>query len=317
MSTSKQVKNDLIFAAVKVLMGIIENLPRDMALKFAGVVGEIAAIFDSKERRLAEDNLRNVYGESWSETKIKLVARECFVKIAKNAADVIRAQKWDAEDLRELIDVEGVEHFDNAMRLGRGVVGITGHIGNFELSAAWFGAVKRAPISVIGRKLYDPRLDRLVVDNREKFGMENIPSDASAKKVYTVLKSGRMLGVLMDLDSKRVSGYFVPFFGRLAKTAAGPIFIGRKTQSPVVPLALFRKADDRYLLKILPAFDIPVTEDKEADVRAALLKCNHALEELINFDPTQWAWIHNRWKSKPSDGGGVKDGLEEVSLSNG
>ncbi len=109
----------------------------------------------------------------------------------------------------------------------------------------------------------------------------------------------------------------MPFFGRLAKTAAGPIFIGRKTGSPVVPLALFRTRDDRYLLKILPAFDIPVTEDKEADVKAALLKCNLALEELINHDPTQWAWIHNRWKSKPSEGGGVKDGLEEVSLSNG
>jgi Kdo2-lipid IVA lauroyltransferase/acyltransferase len=315
MSSSKQLKNDLIYGLIRILMAIVEFLPRDMALKFAGVLGEMAAMIDSKERHLAEANLRRAYGDSWSDEKVKLVARECFVQIAKNAADVIRSVRWEEDDLRDLITVEGIEHFDAAMKRGKGVVGITGHIGNFELSAAWFGAVHKTPISVIGRRLYDARLDELVVENREKFGMEVIPSDASAKKVYTVLKSGRMLGVLMDLDSSRVAGYFVPFFGHLAKTAAGPIFIGRKTGSPVVPLALFRTEDDHYLLKILPAFDIPVTDNKDEDVKAALLKCNQALEELINYDPTQWAWIHNRWRSKPNPPNDVKD-VEEMSLSN-
>ncbi len=314
MSSSKKLKNDFIYAFIRILMGIIEPLPRDLALKLAGMLGEIAAIIDVKERRLAEANLRRAYGDSWSEEKIKLVARECFVQIAKNAADVIRSQRWDEDDLKALIDVEGMEHFDNAMKQGRGVVAITGHIGNFELSAAYFGAIKKTPISVVGRKLYDPRLDELVVENRERFGMEVIPSDASAKRVYSVLKKGRMLGVLMDLDSSRVAGYFVPFFGTPAKTAAGPILIGRKTGSPVVPLALFRTEDDRYLLKILPAFDIAVTDNKEEDVKTALLRCNRALEELINHDPTQWAWIHNRWRSKPSPQNSVKDGLEEVEI---
>jgi KDO2-lipid IV(A) lauroyltransferase len=315
MSSSQKLKNDFIYVIIRIVMAIIELLPRDLALKLAGMLGEIAAMIDVKERRLAETNLRRVYGDSWSEEKIKLVARECFVQIAKNAADVIRSQSWDEDDLKALIDVEGFEHFDNAMRQGRGVVAITGHIGNFELSAAYFGAIKKIPISVVGRKLYDPRLDELVVENRERFGMEVIPSDASAKRVYSVLKRGRMLGVLMDLDSSRVAGYFVPFFGTPAKTAAGPIFIGRKTGSPVVPLALFRAENERYLLKILPAFEISITDNKEEDVKSALLRCNRALEELINHDPTQWAWIHNRWKSKPSSLNGVKNGLEEVETS--
>jgi KDO2-lipid IV(A) lauroyltransferase len=314
MSSTKKLKNDFIYAFIRVVMAVIELLPRDLALKLAGMLGEIAAMIDAKDRHLAEMNLRRAYGDSWNEDKIKLVARECFVQIARNAADVIRSQRWDEHDLKALVDVKGMEHFDNAMRKGRGVVAITGHIGNFELSAAYFGAVKKTPISVVGRKLYDSRLDELVVENRERFGMEVIPSDASAKRVYSVLKRGRMLGVLMDLDSSRVAGYFVPFFGVPAKTAAGPILIGRKTGSPVVPLALFRTEDDRYLLKILPAFDIPVTDNKEEDVRAALLRCNQALEELINHDPAQWAWIHNRWRSKPTPQNGVKDGLEEIGI---
>jgi len=110
------------------------------------------------------------------------------VQIARNAADVIRSQHISPEDLADLVDVEGMEYFDEAYAQGKGAIVITGHIGNFELSAAWMSAVKKVPVSVIGRKLYDERFDRLVVENRRRFGMEVIPSDASAKRVYSALK---------------------------------------------------------------------------------------------------------------------------------
>jgi KDO2-lipid IV(A) lauroyltransferase len=317
MLNLRQIKNDIIYVLIRALVFILENLPRRTALRVAGMIGEIAAMLDIKERKLAEENLRRAYGDKWSDIKIRLVARECFVKIALNAADVIQSRNWTADDLRKLVDVEGMEHFDGAFARGKGMVAVTGHIGNFELMAAWFAAIKKIPLSVIGRKLYDDRLDKLVVQNRQRFGMENIPTDASAKTVFSALKAGRMLGVLIDLDSSKIAGEFVPFFGIPARTASGPIVIGRRTASPVVPMAMFRTGDDRFNIRILPSIDIPQTKDKEADVLKALTQCNSALEELINFDPTQWAWIHNRWKSKPSDADGVEDKPEEVGLSAG
>ena len=72
-------------------------------------------------------------------------------------------------------------------------------------------------------------------------------------------------------------------------------------------MAMFRTSDHRYLVKILPGFKINNTDDKETDIIDGLTRCNRALEELINFDPTQWIWIHNRWKSKPDQGSGVKE----------
>ncbi len=317
MFSLRRIKNDIIYILIRALIFILENLPRKAALRFAGMMGEIAAMIDIKERKLAEENLRRIYGGKWSDTEIKLVARECFVKIALNAADVIQSRNWTADDLRKLVDVEGMEHFDDAFARGKGMVAVTGHIGNFELMAAWFAAVKKIPLLVIGRRLYDDRLDQLVVQNRQRFGIENRPTDASAKTVFSALKLGRMLGVLIDLDSSKIAGEFVPFFGIPAKTASGPIVIGRRTASPVVPMAMFRTEDDRFKIKILPSFDIAQTEDKEADVLKALSKCNRALEKLINLDPTQWAWIHNRWKSKPSGIDDVKEKSEEVGLSAG
>jgi KDO2-lipid IV(A) lauroyltransferase len=316
MLSGKKIKNDLIYGFIRAIMSIIEALPRDMALKFAGVLGEMAAIIDSKERHLAEQNLRRAYGDEWSNEKIELVARECFVQIAKNAADVIRSQSWDESELADKVtEVVGIEHFDKAISKGYGIIGLTGHIGNFELLAAWFAAVKRAKLSAIGRRLYDDRLDSLVIDYREHWGYENIPTD-SPKRMLEALREGRMLGVLMDLDSSRVAGYFVPFFGHPAKTAAGAIAIARRTQSPVVPMAIYRQPDDFYKIVVLPSFDVPYTEDKDGDIISALGECNRALEKLINIDPTQWAWIHNRWKSKPTSDSSPKGGFEEVGLSN-
>lgn len=306
MASFRRIKNDIIYYVIRGLLAVFDLMSRTVALMFGRFFGEIAAIIDIKERRLAEENLTNVYGDEWDKLRIKLVAKECFVKFGLNTVDVILSRRWTGKELDELIDVEGYDHFKSAFDLGKGVVGLTGHIGNFELMAAWYTSVKDIPLSVIGRELYDKRLDELIVGNREHFGLENIPSDAPARKVLSVLKEGKMLGVLLDLDSSRVSGYFAPFFGRPANTAAGPVVIGRKTGSPVVPMAMFRTPDNRYLVKILPAFEIDNTEDKEADIINGLTRCNSALEELINYDPTQWIWIHNRWRSKPGSDSDVK-----------
>ncbi len=311
-SSFKQIKNDLIFGLIKGLIILVERMRRDLALKLATMLGEIAAILDGKERRLAEANLRRVYGSSWDDIQIKLVARECFVMISKNIADVIRSRNWSPQQLEKMVDVEGIENYDQAKSKGKGVVAVTGHIGNFELLAAWFSAVKKVPVSVIGRKLYDERLDDLVVEHREKWGMENIPSDAPARRFLDALKQGRTIGVLMDLDSSKIAGYFIPFFGIPAKTAAGPVFIARRAESPLLPVALYRTENDRFLLKVWPMFEASVTDNKEDDIKSALLRCNKAIEEMINYDPTQWAWIHNRWKSKPSSAENVKGILEEV-----
>jgi KDO2-lipid IV(A) lauroyltransferase len=311
----RRIKNDIIFYVIRALIAFYELLPRNIGLMLGRFFGEIAAIIDVKERKLAESNLRYVYGDRWSYPKIKLVARDCFVKLGMNAADVILSRRWTARDLDEIIDVDGWEHFENAFAEGKGLIGLTGHIGNFELFAAWYSSVKKIPLSVIGRELYDRRLDKLIVENRQRFGLENIPSNAPARKLLTALKDGRMIGVLLDLDSSKVSGHFVPFFGRSANTAAGPVVIARKTGSPVVPMAMFRTPDDRYLVKILPGFKVDNTDDKEADIIKGLTLCNKGLQELINHDPTQWIWIHNRWKSKPGGSSHVKEEAKEENRS--
>lgn len=232
--------------------------------------------------------------------ELKELSLEVFENSGKNAVDAIRLKNANWDEVSQMVEVEGMEHFDRAYKLGKGLVALTGHIGNFELIATYF-ALAGYKVSVIGRELYDKRLNGLLVQNREKAGIQNIPTTAKAREVIKALKSGRALGVLIDQDSFRVRGIFVDFFGRPAKTPIGPILLAQRTGSPIVPLAIIRKEDDSYKMIIREEIKTETSENKEKELMELTQKGTKFLEDIIREYPDQWVWMHNRWASQPKD----------------
>lgn len=293
------MKNDLLYYSAIVIIRVMNALPRNLALALGGFAGELWYLLGNRDREIACSQMQRVL--NLPPKTLKASVRACFETMGKNLVDILRMGNWSAEYIGSIVEIEGLEHFDAAYKRGKGIICLTGHIGNFELLAAAFSCYKGYKIAVIGRELYDKRFDKMLVDQREKFNIENIPTTTSIKAILKSLKAGRALGVLMDQDSTRVSGYFVDFFGKKAITAAGPMFIARKTGAPVVPIAIYRKPDDRYLVRVLPELKLEWTDNKDDDIKKALQKCNRALEELILYDPLQWIWVHDRWRTRPPD----------------
>lgn len=291
------MKNNLIYYIALIIIKFLNALPRKWALMIGGVIGEIWYLLVAKDRNTAYRQMEFALGLRGNDLKSHV--RACYETMGKNLIDVLRMGYWSREYVGKMVDVEGYENFTKALAGGKGIIALTGHIGNFELLATWFSYYKQHKVSVIGRQLYDKRFDRMLVTQREKFGMQNISTTSSIKTILKALKDNHALGVLVDQDSTRVSGYFVDFFGKKALTAAGPIFIARKTKSPVIPMAIYRKPDDTYKIRILPELKLEWTDKKEMDIKNALIKCNEALEELIKYDPIQWVWVHNRWRTRP------------------
>jgi len=293
------LKNDIIYYTSIALIHTFNILPRKLAIMLAGFIGEVLYLILSKDRETAQSQMEFALGLKGG--NLRAHVRTCFENMAKNLIDVVRMKNWSKEYMGSIVEVEGLENFDSAYNQGKGVIALTGHIGNFELVAAWFSYYKGYRCSVIGRKMYDERLDRMLVAQRKHFKVQNIPTDSSVKAIIKALHDGHALGVLLDQDSRKVSGHFVDFFNRKALTAAGPMYIARKTGAPVVPMAIYRKPDDSYFMKILPALELEWTDDKKQDIVNALIKCNKALEELIKHDPAQWVWIHKRWRTRPPE----------------
>ena len=253
-------------------------------------------------RRTTLRNLKFALGKVKKQREIKKIALETFENIGKNTIDVARFPKLTSSEVDRIVRAEGLEHLDAACKKGKGVIALTGHIGNFELLAAYL-SLKGYKLSVIGRDVYDSRLNQLLVRNRESVGLENISSTDDVRNMVKVLKAGRILGVLADQDSTRVKGTFVNFFGKPALTPVGPAVLSLKLDSPLVPMFILRNENEKYKVIVKPELKLQSSGDKGKDIKDLTQKHTAVLEEIIRKYPSQWLWMHKRWKSRPASSG--------------
>ena len=275
-------------------------MPRRLAVYVGGWFGLAVWRLSPGDQHRAVRHLGLAFGDKLTHREKLNIGRSFFINSGKNVADVLRFKKHFASQIKPLIESEGMEHFAEAHARGKGLIGVTGHIGNFELMAAYMQS-EGYEVAVIGRELYDPRLDRLLLENREAVGLTTIATTDSPKRIVKWLRDGKVLGVLIDTDSHRVRGEFIPAFGRWSYTPIGQTLLGLKTGAAFVPAACLRTAGNRYKVVVKPAIDYKPTGDTAADVYQVTLRCTRALEEIIRENLDQWPWQHNRWRTKRSD----------------
>jgi KDO2-lipid IV(A) lauroyltransferase len=143
----------------------------------------------------------------------------------------------------------------------------------------------------------DARLNDVVVGLRQQLGMVVLDRSWGLREALRCLKRGEVLGVLIDQDTS-VDSVVVDFLGRPAKTAVGPVKIAARTGAAIVPMAMLMAEDGRYRLEIgqeitIDGVDTSLVKDVE--------RCSKAVESFIRAEPSQWVWMHKRWKSVVAD----------------
>jgi KDO2-lipid IV(A) lauroyltransferase len=296
----RKIKRAAVYRLVLMLSALFNVLTRKLAVAAGGWVGLAVWSLAARDQHRALRHLTLAYGRQMSHREKVLIARRFFINSGKNLADVVRFKKHFTREIQPLVECEGLEHFDKAYRRGRGLIGVTGHIGNFELMAAYIKN-RGYDVAVIGRELSNPGIDRLLLANREAVGLVTIATTDSPKHMLAWLKEGKALGVLIDTDSHRVRGEFIPAFGRWSYTPVGQTVLGLRVGAAFVPMACVRTDDNRYKVIICPEVIADSNGDPEADVYNITLKCTQALERIIRDYPDQWPWQHNRWRTRMTE----------------
>lgn len=293
----KRIKNWLIFQLVRSLIKLVRVLPRRMAIQSFERLGALAFRLIRKEREKTLRHLRLGFGEQQSEDAIYKLGQNTFRALGRNAAEALRLPQIKRDGLNQHIRFTGREHLDRALARGRGVLCITGHIGCWELMAMFIAS--HYPLAVVGAAIYDPRLDEILVREREQAGYRTFSRTASGtRQILKWLRAGNVLGILIDQDT-RVEGEFVDFFGQPAYTPAGPIVLAERTGAALVPLAIHMNEDFTHTVEIRSEIELQNSGDARADRHANLEKCSKAVEAFIRANPTQWVWMHERWKTRP------------------
>jgi KDO2-lipid IV(A) lauroyltransferase len=275
------------------LLRLLVLLPYRAQLPVGASLGRLMHAFMRRRRAVAAVNLRLCLPALGEREQGELLRRH-FASLGIGLLELGMAG-W-ASDWRidRLVRVEGVEHLEEAMRGGRGVIVLSGHFAATELAAR---AVQLRVPDVAGlyRPLRNPLLDELLRRGRGRLAPTLIPKD-SMRQLLRTLKKGTAVWYAADQSYRRRYSVLVPFFGEPAMTNGALTQIARLSGSPVVPFFPRRLPGGQgYEARILPALAGFPTGDVAADAR----RVNALLEEQIRLAPEQYYWIHRRFKGRP------------------
>lgn len=296
-------KNTLIFYGVLSMIRFLRVLPRKTSIVSMRFAGRIAYVLAAKRRETTIKHLKLAYGDEKTDKEIKQLAKKATLNLAVCIADALRLPVLVKNGMIDkIVSVENFHYFTDAVDRGKGVILMTGHYGNWELLGTWL--VRNGyPIRVVAKKTYDPRMDKLIVDYRNRAGYANTVRGNAKQAVVEGLMAGETFGLLFDLDTrKRVKGVFVDFFGIPAHTVSAPVELATALDVPIAPVFIRLTPDYNYEIICLEPLKLVNTGDAEADVITNTQLCSDVYEMMIRKHPEQWFWMHRRWRSKPDSG---------------
>lgn len=291
----------LAYVAVRVVICIIQALPRDRCEQWARRLSDFLANRVRIRRQVVRDNLRQAF-PGFSVDERRETARKMWehlllmvVEIA-HANRVIHKTTW-----RRSLRIHGMEDFVRTLWLDRPKVILSGHYGNFELAAYLFGLFGFRIFSV-ARELDNPLLDRFVTDFRESRGQRILPKKGSAPDVALVLEENGAIGLLGD-QAAGPRGCWVEFFGRPASVHKAIGVFALSSSAPVMVCSATRRGGlFDYDLRLEGIADPATGGAETADLTALSQWYTSLLERAVRREPGQYWWVHRRWRGEPGPG---------------
>ena len=280
------------YGAARLALATLAVGPRGFGFALARGYTRLLDLAIPRLRRVGLRNLEMAMPELDAAARRQIIDG-VFRSIARLLTAFARFPRMSRENLKEWIRYEGFEHFENALRAGRGVLFATAHLGNWELSA-FAHALLSAPMDVVVRPLDNRRIDRLVEARRALSGNTLIDKREFARPILAALRANRAVGILVDQNASPENGAFVDFFGVQACASTGLAKLAAHSGAAVIPgYALWSESEGRYILR----FDPPVEISGGAEEDTARIQKH--LEQVIREFPDQWLWIHRRWRTRP------------------
>ena len=285
----------LMNVLISFVFRVFALLPNFLAVALGKFLGFILRIVGFR-KKLIKENLK-IARESFPDGYPKGFSKKIYRHFGLLFVEVLRQGFMNEKKFNKLFEVHGLENLDEALAAGKGVMSVSGHLGNWEFSVAH--------LAQLG---YDIRLvvkDMKGVDNdfvyglmRGRKGVGWIYKRKSVGEIFKAFKQNASVGFVVDQKCGEKEGVLVNFFGKPAYAYAGLYVLAKKKDAKVLPVYSWRDENDlKHHVKILPAIDFIETGDTQEDIRVNTQNYVTIIENAIKEHPEQWIWMHNRWKN--------------------
>ncbi|MGI4787788.1 MAG: lysophospholipid acyltransferase family protein [Janthinobacterium lividum] len=298
MRISKQFWQGAVRGAFWAAFKILRHVPWKPALAWGTAMGTLGYHVSARFRDVADKNLQIAYGSAMTEPERQALIKCVFQQFARaSLVEFLKGADFTLEDMRHWVKVDSYAPADVLLSRGKGVIVVSAHFGNWE----WLSkraAMEGYSVKVVARQSEDEKFNRLTDKVRGENGYTVHPRGDSPRALLKQLRENKIIAIVPDQKSEDV---FVPYFGKLAGTVAGPAVLALKTGAAILPMFCPRQPDGTYKTVFYPAIIPEPTGDTDADVKRIMTEITADIEDIVRQYPDQWLWLHDRWRVPPPE----------------
>ena len=300
-----------MYYLLRLAASLIPRLPRRLVSWLGVVVGFIAWLFAGKARRQADENMLHVLDSQDGQSReflrtragrkrLRRVVRGMFRQNVSNYLNLFLLPSLKAETILQSMQVRGLEHLQQALAGGKGVIFFSAHLGPFDYLIQWL-AIQGYEVTIPVEHLADRRVLELVLRLRRSKGIQYVPLGGSAA-LRAMLQTLRKNQIVMITADRAVQGEsaLVPFFGAPARLPLGIAELAQRTGAPV--LGGFgwrseRREEPRLVGEIVPVSSAlpPEQRNQIEPLQQSIVSC---MERFIGAHPDQWVVFAPVWAAE-------------------
>ncbi len=281
-----------------VLFWLLEKTIPLFPLKFiqaiARVKGKLFYYILPIRKSIARANLKLAFPDK-SEDEINRIVKGCYANVLTVIAEFFYMRSMTMQQMQNLLQVNNLGLYIDKINEGKGVIVISGHFGNWELTAFGTNVLTGIGINVVVKEQTNKRVDAGINRIRTAAGNKMIDMRNSLRQILTALKAGEVVAMLGDQSAPK-ENVKVEFFIKDVPTFEGTARIALKTRANVLFAVSVRNSDGTYSLKFHEIDISKYKETSEENVKALTQEHVNLLVGYIKSYPDHWLWFHKRFK---------------------
>ncbi len=268
-------------------MWVIAKLPYPVQLILGGLLGKLMYWLMPKRKRIARINIELCFPELDVSERSRLL-KENFKSLGIGIIELAMTWWGPGKRLRRLVQVEGIEHLQNALKKGKGALLLSAHFTTLEIGSRLITFYQ--PIAAMYRRYKNPLFGEILKRVRNNI-FESAVLHSNVRGLVSCLKKNLPVWYAPDQNYQRRYCIFVPFFNIPTATITATSRIAKLSGAEVIPFFQERLPGT----KGYPALkDFPSGDDV-----ADTTRINKLIEDEVRRLPGQYFWVHQRFKKMP------------------
>ncbi len=268
------------------------------AQRLGTLIGRILWMGDSRLTRVTIENIRMCYPQL-SKSEQDALIKSSLIETGKLFTEFGVVWEWPTEKTLSLIrSVQGKAHLDEIFARGKGAIVLAPHHGNWEMVGLYLSTLR--PMAALYKPPKIKALEVYMSSVRGRHGSELVPTNKrGVVRLFSILSSQGMVGILPDQVPGGSGGVFAPFMGVEANTMKLVSRLIEKTQCEVVCLCAIRRPEGEGFDMIFTPADPDIYSD---DIPNSVAALNRTIEAAIANHPEQYQWEYKRFKGAKHNG---------------